>query len=161
MILRSLLLSLICVSPLLAKSNDFTLIRQLPQRIVTMNKEGHKKWDKGITGTMLEGSEDFNQGLVRILKELIRSHATKTFIKESEVDAYVQVLVSKLKFEAKLGNPRGEDRGTLASLEIPSGLSVELQDAIVILVKGIVEDDESFDFDDWRKEWEQALHASD
>lgn len=159
--LRALLLCLICVCPVTAKPKDLTLIHQLPQRLVAMKKEGHKKWDTGITSTMREGTAEFNHELVGILKELIRTHATKTYLKESEVDAYVEALVLKLKFEMKLENPRGEDRGTLAGFYVPCSLSVELREAVVLLVQGIAEDDESFDFDAWHKAWERAMRTGD
>jgi hypothetical protein len=161
MILRTLLLVLISVTSAAAQSKDLTLIRKLPERMAAMNKEGHKKWDTGVTFTMLEGTSEFNEGLIGILKELIRHHAEHSFIQESEVDAYVKTLVSKLEFEAKLGNPSGEDRGTLAGFEVPAGLSVELRNAIVILVRAIVENEESFDFNGWHKEWEKSCKSGD
>ena len=161
MFLRTLLLALLSVASATAQSKDLTLISKLPERLATMKKEGHKKWDTGATFTMLEGTREFNDGLIGILKELIRHHAEHSFIQESEVDAYVKTLVSKLEFEKKLGNPSGEDRGTLASLEVPGGLSVELKNAILILVSAIVENEESFDFDGWRKEWEESAKAGD
>lgn len=161
MMFRASLFALLCIAPVTAQSTDLTLIRQLPQRLATMKKEGHKKWDTGITATMLEGTKEFNNGLVGILRELIRAHAKERFIEENEVDAYLHVLVSKLKFEKKLGNPRGEDRGSLARFDIPAGLSVELENSIVFLVQGIVEDQESFDVNAWRKEWKQASEEGD
>ena len=161
MILRTLLLVLLSVASVTAQTKDLTLIRKLPERLATLKKESHKKWDTGNTLTMLEGTSDFNDGLIGILKELIRQHGEQGFIRETEVDAYVKTLVSKLEFEKKLGNPSGEDRGTLARLEVPGGLSVELQNAIVIMVQAIVEYEESFDFDGWRKEWEKSSTAGD
>lgn len=161
MILRTILLTLICITPALAEQKDLVVIRQLPERLAAMKKEGHKKWDTGVTGTMLEGTFEFNQGLIKILKDLVRSHCKGKIIKVSDVDTYIQTLEKKLEFEQTLGNPRGVYQGSLGSFEIPSGLSVELQEAIAILVRGIVEDDESFDYFAWRTNWRQASTEGD
>jgi len=161
MIVRALLLTLICITPAVAAPKDLTAIRQLPDRLAAMKKEGHKKWDTGYTGTMLEGTLEFNQGLVKILKDLVGSYCNGKIIKVSDVDTYIQTLEKKLEFEQTLGNPRGIGLGTLGSLEIPSGLSVELQEAIAIFVRGIVEYDESFDYAAWRENWRKASTQGD
>jgi hypothetical protein len=161
MLLRNLIYVLFTLVSFAANAEDLSEIRKLPARLAELKKEGHKKWDTGVTIDMLEGTDGFNKGLIRILKDLLRIHAAKGHIREADVDQYVKTLVSKLDFEQKLGNPRGEDRGTLALLEVPSGLSDELQRAIVILVRGIIGDAPSFDFDQWHVDWEKSSKMYD
>jgi hypothetical protein len=161
MIFRVSLLALLSIAPVTAQSKDLTLIRQLPQRLATMKKEGHKKWDTGVTSTMVKGSDEFNQGLITILKELIGAYGSDKFLKQNEVDAYVKTLVTKLEFEKNLSNPLGLDQGTFAYQEVPLGLSVELSDAIATLVRGIVDLQPPFDYDIWHKEWEKAYMGGD
>ncbi len=159
MIIRALILALLCMSPISAETTDLTLINKLPQRVAEIKKECQKKWNSSNTHTMVEGSIEYDDKLVVILKELVRTYANKKFIKESDIDTYVQTLVTKIKFEQKLENPLGLDQGTLALHYLPNGLFVGLQNAIVLIVRGAVEYESSFNFDAWNKEWEQALNA--
>jgi len=159
MIQRVLLIILLCLVPATAKPKDLSHIQKLPERLTILRTECQKKWKSINTFVMIEGSEDFNRGLLTILEDLIRVYGNKKFINDTEVEAYAQVLISKLEFEKKLGNPLGEDRGTFSYQEVPAGLTVEIEEAVVILVRGIVDDDKSFNFDAWHKEWKKALEV--
>jgi hypothetical protein len=145
---------LICLTPLHGK--DYQLIEQLPKKLAQAQAEGHKGWDTGNTLAMKEATHRYNDTLTSLIKELASAYYPKKFITKEEIDGYLKALYTIHRFKQNATNPTGEFQGTVASLEVPSSVSDDLENTISGMVEAIVVDDPKFDFEGWKKKWQEA-----
>jgi len=144
-----------CAATLQAK--DYTLIKQLPARLIDLQKQAHKGWDTGNTGDMKEATGRYNEALIQIIKDLVTAYYPKDYLPADHIDAYLKALYTLHHFKQDAANPGGEFQGTAAGLEVLSAVSDELLTAISDMVQAISEGDPGFDYAQWKKSWERAL----
>jgi len=150
-----LILLLCCAATLHAK--DYALIKQLPHKLSEAQKQAHKGWDSGNTGTMREATYHYNDTLVAMMKEVVKTYYPKGFLPADQIDGYLKALYTVHRFKQNAGNPTGEFQGTMTYLDVPAAVSEDLENTIADMVQAIVAEDPAFDDKQWKKSWERAL----
>ncbi len=149
-----LLLALCSAATLHAK--DYSLIKQLPHRLSDAQKQGHKGWDSGNTGTMREATYRYNDTLAVMMKDVVKTYYPRRFLPADQIDEYLKALYTVHRFKRNAGNPTGEFQGTMTYLDVPAAVAEDLVNIISDMVQAIVADNPDFDYKQWRKSWQQA-----
>lgn len=149
-----ILFALCCVANLHAK--DYTLINQLPKRLLDAKQEGHKGWDSGVTPTMREATYRYNDALLVMVRDLVKAYYPKGFISSEEIDAYLESLYTVHRFKQSVENPTGEFQGRASTLDVPANVSGDLENIIGDMVQAISAEYPDFDYKEWTKKWQKA-----
>ena len=138
------------------QAKDYSLIKQLPHRLSDAQKQGHKGWDSGNTGTMREATYRYNDALVAMIKDMVKTYYPRGFLPADQIDGYLKALYTIHRFKQNAENPTGEFQGTMSYLDVPAAVSEDLENTISDMIQAIVTDDPVFDYKQWKKSWQQA-----
>ena len=153
----ALLFLILCLK---VDADDFSVISALPDRMASLKKEFHTAADTGATVKMIQAHDRLNEGIKRMLRDLIKSYYKDKPTASKALDKYFRDLDTVVKDEEVLDNPTGESQGSIGRLYVPSRIGEHLTDQVVSMVESI-ELDSDFDLDGWRKRWEEAAKSGD
>jgi hypothetical protein len=149
-----LFIALCCVTTLHAK--DYTIIRKLPQKLLEAQKQAHRGWDSGNPETMSAATYHYNDTLVAMIKDLVKTYYPKGLLPTAQINGYFRALYTIHRFKQNAENPTGEFKGTMTNLDAPAAVSEDLENTVSDMVQAIVADDSAFDLKQWKKSWQQA-----
>ncbi len=160
-VMKSLLpiIALLSLQPLIA--GDFRVINKLPERMALLKKDFHVRADTGVTARMRDAASNLNEGLVQMLKDLIRVYHHDTAASDRALQNYLSILEKLVIEEQDLDNPLGERQGTMGSLYAGGAISDHLENRVRSMVESIVLGDADFDSVDWTKRWNDAIRVGD
>lgn len=144
-----------------AIAEDYRVINKLPERMTLLKKEFHVRADTGVTAKMRDAASNLNEGLVQILKDLIRVYHHDTAASDRALQNYRSILEKLVIEEQALDNPLGGRQGTMGSLYAGGAMCDHLENRIRSMVESIVLGDANFDLVDWKKRWNNAIRAGD
>lgn len=147
--------------PSARQETDYRLINQLPERMVALKKEYHAKADQGVTGVMRDASMRLNDGIKRMLRELINNYYAEKPAAAATLEKYFKELEKLVELESLLDNPTAEHQGTMGSLYFTGTIGNHLEARLVEMVAAISLYDDRFHLEEWKKRWETAVKTDD
>jgi hypothetical protein len=152
---------LLLIPGLSARADDFHIIKALPERMTAMKKEFHSKADTGVTSNMVEATDQLNDQIKGMLRDLVKAYYKNKPVALKALDKYFDDIERVARDEQVLDNPTGEDEGTIARLYVPGRITEDLTDKIGEMVEAILPPDSDFDFDAWKQHWKDAVKTGD
>lgn len=138
------------------QAKDYAVINALPKRVTAALVAGHKGWDTGSTGAMLEATYQYNEALLGMINDLAKAYYPKDLVPPKDPEEYLKALYTVRRFRHTV-SPTEEDEGSLGRLAVPSEVTDDLHATITKMVQAITSSDSSFRYDKWKKQWDEAL----
>ena len=132
------------------------IVNTVPAEVRIVLDSSREDLGSGVTPRMLDGMNRYIRGLEGIIEKLGGKYYSPPLTPDS-VSNYVEALNTRVVFESKMDNPRGEFTGTIAPLETHAQIADELENSIVRMVEKITEDESGFSMERWKSEWSKAL----
>jgi hypothetical protein len=118
-------------------------------------KRFHEQADTGVTAKMEQATIALNEEIRQMMWKLVAEYYTNKSVSYDLVRRYYQDIENTIA-EQELNNPSGENRGSLAALDVPSALSEKLTSRIASMAASITQGNSEFDLRAWKKKRERA-----
>jgi len=106
---------------------------------------------------MIDATKHYNDILIVMINELVKTYYPKGTLEKEEINDYLKALYTIHGFKQSAKNPSGEFQGTITYLDVPSGVSEDLENTISEMVEAVTTDDSAFDFKKWKTSWDKVL----
>ena len=149
-------------------ADGYRTIEDMPRKLTKLNLECHKGWnsgnspegwDSGNTSAMEAASIHLNDGLLDMIRLLVKTYYPKGFITDQSIKTYVEALFTANHFKESIRNPSGESQGNMTELLVLGDVGGDLEGTIADMVKSIVANDSKFNYSAWKERWDRATKA--